>query len=140
MATLCAQHGLQVMAASPLGAPHKVGAYLTHQRSIGKELDEATSLVLASEAVAGIAAELGCTAGQLVLRWGIQRGHSVIPKSFAPHPHLHLSENFAAAQQPALSEIQMARILSLDRGLRATALYKSAESNGGRVADACVVL
>ena len=128
------------MAASPLGAPHKVEAYLTRQRSIGKELDDSTKLVLASDAIADLAAELGCTAGQLVLRWGIQRGHSVIPKSFAPAPHLHLRENFAAALQPALSEMQMARIFSLDRGLRATALYKSAESGGGRLADTCVVL
>eukprot|EP01043_Picozoa_sp_COSAG02_P050109 COSAG02_NODE_5109_length_4620_cov_3.383765_3_plen_129_part_00 len=128
------------MAASPLGAPHKVGAYLARQRSVGKQLDDATKLVLSNDTVADIAAELGCTSGQLVLRWGIQRGHTVIPKSFAPQPHSHLCENFAAAQQPPLSEVQMARITSLDRGLRATALYKSAERNRGRVVDVCVLL
>ncbi len=128
------------MAASPLGAPHKVGAYLARQRAVGKQLDDATKLVLANDTVADIAAELGCTSGQLVLRWGIQRGHTVIPKSFAPQPHLHLRENFAAAEQPALSQAQMARITSLDRGLRATALYKSGERNEGGVTDACVLL
>lgn len=129
------------MASSPLGAPHKVGAYLARQRSAGKELDDATKLVLASDVVAGIAAELGCTVGQAVLRWGIQRGQSVIPKSFAPPPHLHLRENFdSTTLQPALSDVQMARIASLDRGLRATALYKTPESDGGRSSDACVLL
>ena len=128
------------MASSPLGAPHKVRAYLARRRSAGSPVDEATSLVLASDTIADIAAEIGCTTGQVVLRWGIQRGHSVIPKSFAPPPHLHLRENFAATQEPELSEAQMERITSLDRGLRATALYKRTEIGGAMAADACVVL
>lgn len=140
MATLCAQHELQVMAASPLGAPHKVEAYLARQRSVGKDLEDAKKLVLANGTIADIAAAVGCTVGQLVLRWGIQRGHTVIPKSFAPQPHSHLRENFAAAQLPALSQAHMARIADLDRGLRATALYKSADSSGGGAVDACVLL
>lgn len=143
MAALCEELGLQVMASSPLGAPHKVGAYLSRQRSAGREVDDASKLVLANAAVTAVAQELGCTAGQAVLRWGIQRGHTVIPKSFAPHPHTHLQENFAAwveqQEHQPLSEAQMASLSSLGRGLRATALYNQPAQQGGGGGGGCTV-
>ena len=46
--------------------------------------------MLQSPAVQEVAAAVGCTAGQAVLKWGVQRGHTGIPKSFACAPHSHL--------------------------------------------------
>ena len=67
------------------------------RRSAGHDVDDAASLVLANPAVEEVATAVGCTAGQAVLMWGVQRGHTVIPKSFASAPHTHLRENLAAA-------------------------------------------
>jgi D-xylose reductase len=68
---LAKQYGMTVTTFSPLGA----ASYL--------EMDMAndTESVLESEIVKRIASSLGKTPAQVVLRWGIQRGTSVIPKS-----------------------------------------------------------
>ena len=68
---LAKQYGMTVTTFSPLGA----ASYL--------EMDMANDAesVLESEIVKRIASSLGKTPAQVVLRWGIQRGTSVIPKS-----------------------------------------------------------
>ncbi|MCC2333291.1 aldo/keto reductase [Cellulomonas wangsupingiae] len=57
-----AQHGIAVEAYSPLGQ--------------GKDLE--------SDAVTSVAERLGVTTGQVVLRWHVQAGRVVIPKSVTP--------------------------------------------------------
>jgi D-xylose reductase len=68
---LAAQYDLQVTAFSPLGAL----SYL--------ELDMAGAAesVLEQAVVKQAAQRLGKTAAQIVLRWGVQRGNSIIPKT-----------------------------------------------------------
>ena len=68
---LAKQYGLSVTAFSPLGAL----SYL--------ELDMAskTESVLEQAVVTKTAQRLGKTAAQVVLRWGIQRGNAIIPKT-----------------------------------------------------------
>ncbi|MEP1445518.1 MAG: aldo/keto reductase [Paraglaciecola sp.] len=71
---LAKQYGIEVTAFSPLGAL----SYL--------ELDMAGAAesVLEQEVVKHAAQRLGKTAAQVVLRWGVQRGNAIIPKTSRP--------------------------------------------------------
>ncbi|HQU68869.1 MAG TPA: aldo/keto reductase [Albidovulum sp.] len=64
--------------------------------------------------VKAIAARLGVTAAQVVLRWHLQHGLSVIPKSVRKE---RLAENFGALKIE-LSAADMAALDALDRGNR----------------------
>lgn len=79
---LAADYDIQVTAFSPLGAL----SYL--------ELDMAgaTEFVLEQDVVKAAALRLGKTAAQIVLRWGVQRGNAIIPKTSRPE---RLTENLA---------------------------------------------
>ncbi len=100
----CAQEGIAVTAFSPLGAPSYV--------PLGMAKPEEN--VLADPVVAAIAARHGRTAAQTVLRWGVQRGCAVIPKTRSP---ARLAENLALFDF-ALSGEEMAAIDALDRRRR----------------------
>lgn len=71
---LAKQYGIEVTAFSPLGAL----SYL--------ELDMAGAAesVLEQDVVKQAAQRLGKTAAQVVLRWGVQRGNAIIPKTSRP--------------------------------------------------------
>tara|TARA_R110002124_G_scaffold117187_3_gene274154 strand:+ start:1246 stop:2190 length:945 start_codon:yes stop_codon:yes gene_type:complete len=79
---LAKQYDIQVTAFSPLGAL----SYL--------ELDMAGAAesVLEQSVVKAAAERLGKTAAQIVLRWGVQRGNAIIPKTSRPE---RLAENLA---------------------------------------------
>ena len=68
--------------------------------------------VLDDETIAAVAEEVGRTPAQVVLRWHIQRGNIVFPKSETPE---RIEENFAIFDF-ALDDGAMARISGLDRG------------------------
>jgi 2,5-diketo-D-gluconate reductase A len=74
----------------------------------------ARGTVLADPVIAGIAAEVARTPSQVVLRWAIQRGDIVFPKSNSPQ---RMAENIALFDF-TLDEAQMAAITALDRGVR----------------------
>lgn len=67
----CAEQDIHVTAFSPLGALSYV--------ELG--MAEHGEAVIEQPAVARIAERLGVTAAQVVLRWGVQRGTSIIPKT-----------------------------------------------------------
>jgi 2,5-diketo-D-gluconate reductase A len=69
--------------------------------------------VLGDPAIADIAAAHGKSAAQVVLRWHLQRGDVVFPKSMSPN---RIAENIALFDF-SLDGDQMAAISSLDRGL-----------------------
>lgn len=97
---LCEMNGIPVTAFSPLGAL----SYL--------ELDMAQQeeSVLEKEVVKSAAARLGKTPAQIVLRWGVQRGTAVIPKTSKKH---RMIEN-AALFDFELSDDEMANISALN--------------------------
>ncbi|XP_057863063.2 NADPH-dependent aldo-keto reductase, chloroplastic [Cryptomeria japonica] len=64
----CKKHGIHITAYSPLGSP-------------GSRLVKTKVNVLEQPVVKQVAEKLGKTPAQVVLRWGIQRGCSVLPKS-----------------------------------------------------------
>ena len=98
------EYGMAVTAFSPLGA----SSYL--------ELDMASQeeTVLTERVVAEIAERHDVSAAQVVLRWGLQRGTSVIPKTTKLE---RLSENLALAGFE-LSQDEMAAISGLNKNRR----------------------
>ncbi len=70
--------------------------------------------VLDDETLVRIAGEVGRSAAQVALRWHIQRGDIVFPKSVTPR---RVEENLAIFDFE-LSDAQMAQITGLDRGQR----------------------
>jgi diketogulonate reductase-like aldo/keto reductase len=74
----------------------------------------AQGLVLADPVITAIAAEHRRTPGQVVIRWHVQLGNVVIPKSVTPQ---RIRENFDVFDFE-LSDEDMARIEGLDRGER----------------------
>uniref|UniRef100_A0A0D6QVP5 NADP-dependent oxidoreductase domain-containing protein n=1 Tax=Araucaria cunninghamii TaxID=56994 RepID=A0A0D6QVP5_ARACU len=64
----CRKHGIHLTAYSPLGSP-------------GTPLVKAKVGVLDHTVVKHVAENLGKTPAQIALRWGLQRGYSVLPKS-----------------------------------------------------------
>lgn len=100
----CQQERIAVTAFSPLGA-------LSYQ-PLGMATPEEN--VLGDPVVTAIAAAHGKTAAQVTLRWGVQRGCAVIPKTQQP---ARLAENLALFDF-ALSAAEMAAIDALDRRRR----------------------
>ena len=100
----CQQEKIAVTAFSPLGAP----SYLP----LGMATPEEN--VLLDPVVTAIAAHHGRTAAQIALRWGVQRGCAVIPKTQTP---ARLAENLAVFDF-ALTDTEMAAIDGLDRRRR----------------------
>ena len=100
----CTAAGIAVTAYSPLGA----GSYVP----LGMATPDDS--VLGHPVVREIAAATGRTAAQVVLRWGIQRGTSVIPKTSRSE---RLAENLAAASF-TLDDAQMRALAGLDRHQR----------------------
>ena len=98
------QYGIAVTAFSPLGALSYVSL----------DMATANDSVLTAPVVVVAAQRIGATAAQVVLRWGIQRGTAVIPKTSNPQrlvENLHLSEL-------SLNEDEMAAISALNQNRR----------------------
>ncbi|MER6141830.1 aldo/keto reductase [Streptomyces sparsogenes] len=74
----------------------------------------AQGAVLGDDAITTIAAQHGKSPAQVVLRWHLQLGNIVIPKSVTP---ARIRENLDVFDF-TLSEEEMAAIAALDRGLR----------------------
>lgn len=100
----CREASIAVTGFSPLGAPSYVPLGMA----------TAAESALEHPVVTGIAAAVGRTPAQVVLRWGMQRGTSVIPKTSRPE---RLAENLGACEF-ALSAEQMQAIAALDCGRR----------------------
>ncbi len=100
----CSEQDIAVTAFSPLGAL----SYL----ELGMA-DQAESVLQKPDVIA-IAERLGKTPAQVVLRWGVQRGTSIIPKTSRPE---RLLEN-AALFDFELSAADMAAVSALNRNQR----------------------
>jgi len=100
----CAHVGIAVTGFSPLGA----GSYIELDMSKPEES------VIQHEVVGTIAKRCGKTPAQVVLRWGVQRGYSIVPKSVKVE---RLRENLAIFDFELSSE-DMSAISALDCGRR----------------------
>jgi 2,5-diketo-D-gluconate reductase A len=88
--TYCREHGIAIEAWSPIAQ--------------GQVLDDPT--------IVEIASKVDRTPAQVVLRWHVQRGDIVFPKSTTPS---RIEENFAIFDF-ALDETSMQLITALDKG------------------------
>lgn len=104
MLRYCAQEKIAVTAFSPLGSPS--------YESIGMARPEEN--VLRDPVVTAIAAAHSRAPAQIILRWGVQRGCSVIPKT---QTSARLAENLALFDF-ALTPAEMTAIDRLDRHRR----------------------
>jgi diketogulonate reductase-like aldo/keto reductase len=95
----CKYHGIMLTAYSPLGSPGNF-------KDKGSLLDDPK--------IKELAQTHGRTESQIVLRWGVQRGTVVIPKSVTPE---RIGQNIGIWDFE-LSEEEMRAISALDRGLR----------------------
>ena len=100
----CRENEIAITAFSPLGA----GSYLS------LKMAQQNESVLEEKLVQEIARRHGKTAAQIVLRWGVQRGTAVIPKTTNPG---RLCENLAILDF-GLSPEEMHAISSLNRNRR----------------------
>ena len=96
----CQKKRIEVVAYSPLG---KIGYKNTNDPSL-----------IHDAVIIDVANEVNKTPAQVLLRWAIQRGTKVIPKSNTPS---RIEENFDVTNWE-LEEIHMNRIKDLDRGFR----------------------
>lgn len=99
----CKAKGTHMTAYSPLGSADSA-SFIGHN---GGSL-------LQHPVVQKVAAETGKTAGQVLIRWALQHGSSVIPKSVTPS---RISENFAVHDWE-LSPKQYAELSSMEPQVR----------------------
>lgn len=116
-----AEHGVLSQAWSPIGG-------ITFYRDSGHRS------VLEDPTIAGIAAAHGKTSAQVMLRWGLQEGRSVIPKSVRPE---RIAENFDVFDF-ALAADEIAAIDGLDTGVRGgpESDFITLERFGGKIPEA----
>ena len=100
----CRQEDIAVTAFSPLGA----------QSYFSLGMADPAESVLQHPVIGSIAASHKRSAAQVVLRWGIQRGTSVIPKTTSEH---RMRENLNITDF-SLSDDQMQAISALNQGRR----------------------
>ena len=100
----CKRLGVGVTAYSPLGSRDRPASLVA----------EGEPVLLEDPVIGEIAARLEASPAQVLIKWAIQRGTAVIPKSTNP---ARLAENLAATALE-LSDADMAAIAALDRHRR----------------------
>lgn len=100
----CQETGVAVTAFSPLGAPSYVPLGMAGE----------TDSLLVHPTILDIASAVSRTPAQVLLRWGVQRGTAVIPKTSRPE---RLAENLAVLDF-VLTDDQMKAIGGLDQNHR----------------------
>eukprot|EP00057_Strongylocentrotus_purpuratus_P027394 XP_011681868.1 PREDICTED: 1,5-anhydro-D-fructose reductase [Strongylocentrotus purpuratus] len=99
---LCKKHGITVTAYSPLGSPERPG-------------DKSTEPVLMEDpVVCAIAKKRGVSSAQVLIRYQLQRGVVVVPKSVTPS---RIQQNFEALHFE-LSKEEMQELIDLNRDHR----------------------
>lgn len=119
--SFCQKSGIRVTAFSPLGSPSYVELNMDGGLGVG---------LLEHPTITAVAAEVKRTPAQVLLRWNIQRGVSVIPKATQK---LHLAENLQIFDFE-LSEAQMSAIAALDKNMRFNDPGEFCKGMGGAIA------
>jgi len=119
----CKSHGILVTSYSPLGSPDRPA----------RVLDKADPILLEDETLGAIAKSSDRSPADVCIRWAVQRGTIVIPKSVTPS---RIASNLAAGLK-SLPDEAMAKVNAMDRHLR---LFKGTmwtpEGTTGPIKDA----
>jgi len=99
------EHGIHPVGYSPIGSPGRPARDRTPEDTVPTE----------DPVIAAIAGRLGISPAVVCLKWGIQRGQSVIP--FSANPRNYLA-NLRGAAGPPLSAGDMRAIAGIDRHCR----------------------
>jgi alcohol dehydrogenase (NADP+) len=100
----CERHGIVLTAYSPLGSPDRPA----------RLIEEGDPAPLFDPIIAAVAGRYNKAPAQILIKWAIQRGTVVIPKSVTP---ARIADNFAVTDF-TLSEADLAEISALDKGQR----------------------
>jgi len=128
MCECCRSMGIQVLAYSPLGAPHKVESFM---KVLAKsDARDMRPLVKVAELplLQTLARRHEVSPAQVALRWNLQRGHSVVPKSWNPS---HICENVQLFNFNLTTE-EMAGITKLHKGVRAERFFQASFSTASK--------
>ena len=115
----CRQAGIATMAYSPLGSADSYSGRSFPAKGTGPfETPSGGTTLLQNEIILRIAAARGMSPAQVLIRWSIQQGHTVLPKSVNPERIAQNLQPASDASQMALSDDEMAMLASLDCGFR----------------------
>mmetsp|Transcript_21903 Transcript_21903/g.52115 ORF Transcript_21903/g.52115 Transcript_21903/m.52115 type:complete len:326 (+) Transcript_21903:123-1100(+) len=106
MLKFCERQGIQVTAFHSFGGQSLL--------ELGNELAKTTPALLEHPTVREVAEKHELSTAQVLLRWALERGATVIPKSINPE---RLQANIDVTHVIGLDEEDMARLNSLDRNL-----------------------
>eukprot|EP00811_Abedinium_folium_P000294 NODE_10269_length_1364_cov_28.817300.p1 GENE.NODE_10269_length_1364_cov_28.817300~~NODE_10269_length_1364_cov_28.817300.p1 ORF type:complete len:345 (-),score=86.13 NODE_10269_length_1364_cov_28.817300:220-1254(-) len=111
LAAYCTSKGIHLMAYSPLGSGDSVSGASFPARGTGPfENPHAGAPLLANEIVCGVAAKLGKSPAQVLIRWSLQRGYIPVSKSTRAE---RIMENSAVLTW-SIPDDDMAQLNSLD--------------------------
>jgi len=102
--TFCGQQGIIVTSYSPLGAPERPALVK----------DESDPVLLEDAELLSIAASVRRSAPDVLIRWAVQRGTVVIPKSVTP---ARIASNLLAAMEP-LPQSAIERLEKMEKNIR----------------------
>lgn len=101
----CEEKGILITAYSPLGSPDRPA----------RVLDETDPILMEDPVLKEIAGRVGYTPAEVLIRWAVQRGTIVIPKSVTP---ARIEANLRAGCEYRLPEEEMAALGKMNRDLR----------------------
>jgi len=129
MSECCRGLEIQVLAFAPVGAGHKIEAFLkVLTRSDARDMRPILK-VPENPVMLAMGRRHSVSAAQAALRWNLQRGHCVVPKSFEPQHVVENTELFHFS----FSEEEMAIISSMNKGVRAERFFQQAHCTGHKV-------
>lgn len=110
----CKRNDIIVTAYSPLGSPGNRSGVVINGHPSPDNKDKVLPSILEDDTILAIASSHNKTPAQILIRWGIQRGTIVIPKSVTPE---RIKENIDVFDF-GLSAEEMNKIAELNKNLR----------------------
>merc|ERR1719499_1901811 len=126
MTSCCKGLGIQVIARSPLGAPHKIEAFMSILTR-SDAIDMRPLLKISdSRVLRDVASKHGVSAVQVALRWNVEQGHCVVPKSYDIEHIVSNTEIFSFSLMPQ----EMSILAGLEKRLQSDKFLQQSHVTG----------